>query len=127
VILSPHILPEVEAVCDRVQIMHRGEIIFSDSIEGLKRFRQGDALVVGLRQPPFTDALRAVEGVTGVEALQGHLFRIRFEPGHSPAETLARAAVQGGWGLTQLCPEHTSLEDVFVALTREESQAEEQA
>lgn len=125
VILSTHILPEVEAVCDRVQIMHRGQIVFSDSIEGLKRSRQGNSLVVGLRQPPFTDALRNIDGVTGVEALNanmnGNLFRIRFEPGHSPAETLAHAAVQNGWGLTQLCPEHTSLEDVFVELTRKES------
>jgi ABC-2 type transport system ATP-binding protein len=125
VILSTHILPEVEAVCDRVQIMHRGQIVFSDSIEGLKRSRQGDSLVVGLHQPPFTDTLRNIDGVTGVEALPDNLFRIRFEPGHSPAETLAHAAVQNGWGLTQLCPEHTSLEDVFVELTQKENAQKE--
>jgi ABC-2 type transport system ATP-binding protein len=124
VILSTHILPEVEAVCDRVQILHRGQVVFSDSIDGLKRSRQGNSLLLGLRQPPFTDALRAIDGVTGVEALQGHLFRIRFEPGRSPAETLARAAVEGGWGLTQLCLEHTTLEDVFVELTRKETATE---
>lgn len=128
VILSTHILPEVEAVCDRVQIMHRGQIVFSDSIEGLKRSRQGNSLVIGLRQPPLIDALRNIDGVTGVEALNanmnGHLFRIHFEPPHSPAETLAHAAVQNGWGLTQLCPEHTSLEDVFVELTQRDNTIE---
>jgi ABC-2 type transport system ATP-binding protein len=121
VILSTHILPEVEAICDRVQIMHRGQIVFSDSTEGLKRSRQGNSLLVGLSRPPALDALRGVVGVTDVEALPDHLFRVRFEPGASPAEALARATVQNDWGLTQLCPEHTTLEDVFVELTRSEA------
>ena len=50
VILSTHILPEVEAVCDRVEIMHKGAIVFSDSIDVLRRFRGGQALRVGLRR-----------------------------------------------------------------------------
>jgi ABC-2 type transport system ATP-binding protein len=127
VILSTHILPEVEAVCDRVQIMHRGRIVFSDSIDGLKRSRQGNSLLVGLARPPAPDALRAVSGVSAAEALPDHLFRVRFEPGSSPAEALARAAVQNDWGLTQLCPEHTSLEDVFVELTRSAADQQEEA
>jgi len=126
VILSTHILPEVEAVCDRVQIMHRGRIVFGDSIEGLKRSRQGNSLLAGLARPPAADALRAIAGVTEAEALADGLFRVRFVPGASPAEALARAAVQNDWGLTQLCPEHTSLEDVFVQLTRSAA-GEEQA
>ncbi|MEO8165894.1 MAG: ATP-binding cassette domain-containing protein, partial [Betaproteobacteria bacterium] len=43
-ILSTHILPEVEAICDRVQILHRGEVVFNDTIAGLKQFRGGQAL-----------------------------------------------------------------------------------
>ena len=118
VILSTHILPEVEAVCDRVQIMHRGRIVFSDSIDGLKRSRQGDSLLIGLARPPALDTLRTVIGVKAVEALPENLFRVRFAPEASPAEALARTAAQNDWGLTQLCPEHTSLEDVFAELTR---------
>ncbi len=125
VILSTHILPEVEAVCDRVQIMHRGQIVFSDSIDGLKRSRQGNSLLAGFARPPALDALRAVAGVTAAESLPDKLFRVRFEPGQSPAEAIARASVQHDWGLTQLCPEHTSLEDVFVELTRSEAGAAE--
>jgi ABC-2 type transport system ATP-binding protein len=124
VILSTHILPEVEAVCDRVHIMHRGRIVFSDTIEGLQRSRQGNSLVVGLARPPEVGALAAINGVTQVEALPEHTFRVRFEAGSNPAEVLARTAVQNDWGLTQLCPEHTSLEDVFVELTRRDMQAE---
>jgi energy-coupling factor transporter ATP-binding protein EcfA2 len=56
-ILSTHILPEVEAVCDRVQILHRGEVVFNDTIAGLKRFRGGQTLQLGLRSPPPLDEI----------------------------------------------------------------------
>ncbi len=123
VILSTHILPEVEAVCDRVQILHRGRVVFSDRIEALTRLRQGDTLRLGLARPPAVEALAGLPGVVAVEPVAEGLFRVRHAPGASAAETLARAAVDNGWGLTQLCPEHTTLEDVFAALTTE-NQAE---
>ena len=60
VILSTHILPEVEAVCDRVQIMHRGSIVYSDTIEGLRRFRGGHALAGRPAQPAAAGGSRAL-------------------------------------------------------------------
>src|SRR4029079_852646 len=52
VILSTHILPEVEAICDRVQIMHHGKMVYADTIAGLKQLHSGRTLLVGLNQPP---------------------------------------------------------------------------
>src|SRR5262245_45356777 len=63
VILSTHILPEVEAVCDRVQIMHHGSIVYGDTIVALKEFQSGAAVLVGLRRPPPLAELAAVPGV----------------------------------------------------------------
>ncbi len=62
VILSTHILPEVEAVCDRVEIMHLGAIVYSDTIEALRRFRGGQALRVGLRRTPPLEQLAQLPG-----------------------------------------------------------------
>jgi ABC-2 type transport system ATP-binding protein len=118
VILSTHILPEVEAVCDRVQILHRGEVVFSDTIAGLQRFRGGQNLLVGLRQPPPLNDIEAVAGVASVEALDGHVLRILAREGVDPTEALVTASVQRGWGLFQLQPGLASLEDVFVQLTQ---------
>ena len=127
VILSTHILPEVEAVCDRVQILHRGDVVFSDSIAGLKQFRGGGALQVGLRNPPDTAALSATLGAD-VEAINATLFRVRTRADSDPTEALVRAAVEKGWGLYQLQPAQASLEEVFVQLTQsEESHTEESA
>src|SRR5262249_57841913 len=54
VILSTHILPEVEAVCDRVQILHHGNLVYGDTIAALKQMHSGSTVLVGLRRgaPP---------------------------------------------------------------------------
>ena len=123
VILSTHILPEVEAICDRVQIMHHGEIVYGDTISALKQFESGETLLVGLRRPPALAELRAFPGAAAVEPVEPTLFRVQFARGEDPTEALVKAAAARDWGLYQLTPAQTSLEDVFVHLTRrEESQ-----
>src|SRR6185503_6262172 len=76
VILSTHILPEVEAVCDRVQILHRGEVVFNDTIAGLKRFRGSQTLQLGLRNPPPLDEIGRVAAGATVDAVNANLFRV---------------------------------------------------
>ncbi len=117
VILSSHILPEVEQVCDRVVIIHRGEKRLDESIDSLRRRRQGGSLRLRLRQAPGIDALTAIAGVEHVEAL-AETFRIEYS-GESPAEALAIAAVAGDWGLLELTPEGRDLESLFLELTDE--------
>jgi ABC-2 type transport system ATP-binding protein len=119
VILSTHILPEVEAVCDRVQIMHHGEVVFSNTIAGLRDFQQGRTVTIALHRPPDITALRAIPGVTGAEPAGENRFRIQFAPDSDPSEALVSAAGAGDWGLYQLTPAQSSLEEVFVQLTRQ--------
>lgn len=118
VILSTHILPEVETVCDRVQILHRGKIVFADSIDGLRRSQQTENLLLGFARPPALSALQAIPGVKDAQLLDSGLMRVRSAPNSAPAEAIARAAVENNWGLTQMSPERTRLEDVFAELTR---------
>lgn len=123
VILSTHILPEVESVCDRVQILHHGATVFSDSIAGLKQFHGGRMVLVGLRRPPAVSELAALGGVARAEAASDTLFRLSFADGADPTEALVQRAVSESWGLYQLAPAQTSLEDVFVHLTQREETA----
>jgi ABC-2 type transport system ATP-binding protein len=122
VILSTHILPEVEAVCDRVNILHRGNIIFSDSIDALRKFRGGHALRVGFRNAPPMEAIKTIAGVADAQPVDGY---VRVSPSESadPIDALVRAAVERNWGLYYLAPEAASLEDVFVQLTTAEQEA----
>jgi len=122
VIMSTHILPEVEAVCDRVDIMHRGAIVYRDSIEALRRFRGGQALRVGLRNTPAIEAIRALPGVASAQSVDAYV-RVLPQEGQDPIDALVRAAVERNWGLHYLAPEAASLEDVFVQLTTAEQEA----
>ncbi|MEK6594434.1 MAG: ABC transporter ATP-binding protein [Pseudomonadota bacterium] len=120
VILSTHILPEVEAVCDRVQIMHRGNLVYSDTIKALQGFNSGHTVLLGLRRPPPPDELAALPGVAGVDNVSESLFRMRFAAGVDAADEIVRRSVQKNWGLYQLNPAQTSLEEIFVNLTQRE-------
>jgi ABC-2 type transport system ATP-binding protein len=123
VILSTHILPEVEMVCDHVQIIHKGQLVFNGSIDVLKQQRYGNRLLVGLRNAPDADALLKIDGVVDVEPLGKGLLRVRHAEGTTPAEAIVQAAVGNGWGLFQIGPDQTSLEEVFMQLTYQETPA----
>ncbi|MDD2834078.1 MAG: ATP-binding cassette domain-containing protein [Methylotenera sp.] len=123
VIISTHILPEVEMVCDQVQIIDKGKLVFNGSIDVLKRQRVGNKLLIGLRHPPAMDEVLRIAGVSEAESLENGMVRVRFAEGATPAEAIVQTAVQQGWGLYQIAPDQTSLEDVFVQLTYQEQAA----
>ncbi|HSN41506.1 MAG TPA: ABC transporter ATP-binding protein [Burkholderiales bacterium] len=125
VILSTHILPEVEAICDRVQIMHHGNLVYSDTITALRDFQSGSSILLGLRRPPNPEELAAVPGVTVVQSVSDTLFRLQFTDGddRNSIDALVRRSVDKNWDLYQLSPAQTSLEEVFVNLTQHEENA----
>jgi len=123
VILSTHILPEVQSTCDRVQIIHQGRLVLSDSIEGLAQRMQSSSLIVQLTVPAEEQSLLDVDGVSTVDDLGNHRYRIHHEPEHNPAADLARLATSRGWGLLELTPERRSLEEIFVDITTSEAES----
>ncbi|HEY8554148.1 MAG TPA: ATP-binding cassette domain-containing protein [Burkholderiales bacterium] len=122
VILSTHILPEVQATCDRVQIIHKGNLVLADTIDGLARHLRSAAVIVGLHRPPPTAELMAVPGILEVDNLGDGRWRLRHEPGVDPVEQIARLALERDWGLREIGPERASLEQIFVELTTSEQQ-----
>ena len=122
VILSTHILPEVEMLCDRVQIMHQGQLVFSDTLQALQSQRQHAALKVAFRLPPSVTTLAQLPGITQVESLGTQQFRLHFLPEQDPTDALINVAVAENWQLTQLTPEQDSLEQLFTQLVSQETQ-----
>ena len=123
VILSTHILPEVESVCDRVEIIYQGRFVYSDTIAALDHFTRGLALQIAFRRPPDLADLRAISGITSAERVSGNAFRLNRSPECDPTEAIVARAVKDDWGLYELGPAHSRLEDVFMQLTRQEPQA----
>jgi ABC-2 type transport system ATP-binding protein len=124
VILSTHILPEVEAVCDRVQILHHGKIVFADSIDGLRRSRQTEILLLGFARPPTLETFVAATGASAAQLRDNGLFQVSCTADSALAQAITQAATANDWGLTQMSPEHTSLEDVFAELTDSDQNTE---
>jgi gliding motility-associated transport system ATP-binding protein len=123
IILSTHILPEVQAVCNRVQIIHQGRLVFSDSIAGLERQLKATSLIAAFHAAPDPEALARVPGVTRAETLADGRVRLQFNE-TDPSEALVERAVAGGWRLHELTPERRSLEQIFIELTCSEPPAE---
>jgi ABC-2 type transport system ATP-binding protein len=119
VILSTHILPEVEAVCDRVQILHHGKVVFADAITGLRQFRGGHSIQMSLRRPPALDEIATLVHPALVDKVSGGVFRISPEQKETDlTDQLVRASVERDWGLYQLSPAQATVEEVFVQLTK---------
>ena len=121
VILSTHILPEVQATCDQVQIINKGQLVLNDSIIGLSQHMQSAALSVALRRAPDLDVIRAFAGVTSLQEESDGRLHIFYEPENDPTDMLLRLAVEKNWGLYELMPQRASLEDIFVQLTTDET------
>ena len=126
VILSTHILSEVQAACDRVLIIREGKLIYSASIETLKNYRNKHSITVAFKQPPSIDRLQQIDQVEQVEIIDDNRFRLSFHS-DSIAQSLVQASIEQDWGLYELVPDHTSLEDMFIELTRDEATDAENA
>jgi ABC-type multidrug transport system ATPase subunit len=118
VLLSSHLMSEVEQICDRVGVISRGRLVGEGTVDEL---RGRESLWV--RAEPLDDAerlvaaLRAVEGVSRVD---GGL-RIAADPAAAPV--INQALVEAGIAVGELRPERASLEKVFLELTHEETEA----
>jgi len=122
IILSSHILPEIQQVCDRVQIIHKGRLVMSDTISGLGERMRGRVLTVQLRATVEESALAAIDGVESATRLGDGSYRLVCRADQDPAERIVAESVARDWGLRALVPERASLEDVFMQLTGTDAQ-----
>jgi len=116
IILSTHILPEVQATCSRVQIINRGKLVFSETMQSLEKQLTSQILVLETRAPLNTDTLLQIDGVDNIETLTDHRVRMHFT-GPNPAGTIAACVATQEWGLVELALDRQTLEQVFVDLT----------
>jgi len=125
-LLSTHILPEVEAVCNRVIVISGGKIVAQGSPDELRNSRRMAARVlVECRGPAreIEQALIRVSGVGAVELLDGQADKsmvtaaLRPKDGYDIREEVARTIIQHGWPLREIRLEHATLEEFFVQVT----------
>lgn len=133
ILLSTHILPEAENICQRVMIIDKGRILAQDTPENLRRHFTGNptyTLTLKGEDGDYQSVLSQQPGVTKVEEFQrkpGEIsFRIETQKGKDLREDLFRLALKQNWILLGLQESTLSMEDVFVRLTTEEAMPESQ-
>lgn len=124
VILSSHILAEVEATCDRILIIHNGKIVANGTAEELRRQAQGNEyLRVELVNPERNEAFEALRALPTVEMVDfserdSALFEVHSRQGENSAKHIFDLCVSKGWYIKQLTPVETKLEDIFREVTK---------
>ncbi len=123
VILSTHILPEVEATCDRILIIDKGKIVADGTAATLRKQAQGQQLLrVRIEDAPLNlayEAIKSLPTVALVDVLQEDscLLEIHSHPNVLSNREVFRLCVQRGWVLAEMTSMETKLEDIFRDLT----------
>lgn len=116
VILSTHLLAEVQTTCTHVQIMQSGRLVYSGALTDLHQQRQSSRLRIRLNAPPPIAELARLPVVTRVEDLGGGQFRLHHAVGIAPHQALIEYAQAGGWDLWEMTPEPAGLEQICIEL-----------
>jgi len=128
IILSTHILPEVEQTCEQVIIINKGKLVATDTVNNLQnRARGAESLLVevagrhgALDAMLVQEKLERVSGVSRVQFKNNRenrsIFEVESRKGFVRGD-LARAVVEAGWDLNEMRPAAVSLEEVFLQLT----------
>ena len=123
VILSTHILPEVEATCDRILIINKGKIVADGTAEALRKTAQGSQVlqvrITAPDQNQIFEALKTLSSVASVEFLEDSLgrFEIQSKTEQQSNEDIFRLCAEKNWVLMEMIPFETKLEDIFRDLT----------
>jgi ABC-2 type transport system ATP-binding protein len=124
VILSTHILPEVEATCDRILIINNGKIVADGTSDMLRKRASGEEMVrVQIREFENKDSvvtgLKALDSVAIVDFVKESVdsFFVTSKENQSSRKDIFRLCVQKNWVLTEMTPIETKLEDIFRELT----------
>jgi len=119
IILSTHILSEVQATCNKVIIIHEGRIVAQDDIDKIERLNQG-AMTVSVRtkeSKALENGFQKLPSIVDIEKITGTYYRLKFSARDNALDDIARIIIDSGAGLVELSPQNENLEDVFLKLT----------
>lgn len=119
IILSTHILSEVQATCNKVIIIHEGRIVAQDDIDKIERLNQG-AMTVSVRtkeSKALEVGFQKISAIVDIEKITGTYYRLKFAARDSALDDIAKIIIDSGAGLVEISPQNENLEDVFLKLT----------
>ena len=117
VMLSTHILSEVQATCSSIKMIEHGRVVFSGSTEDFDNYIEPNTLYLEFDQLPEMDELMKLPGIKRAEVLDNHGVRLWYDGERGTIKQVMREAVSRGWDMTELRKEKSSMEVVFANLS----------
>ena len=117
VMLSTHILSEVQATCSTIKMIEHGRVVFSGSVEEFDNYIEPNTLYAVFDLPPLPDELLMIAGIKKVEMVGGHGVRLWYDGERDTIKQVIRESMVRGWEMTDIRSEKSSMEAVFAKLS----------
>ncbi|MDO6431680.1 ABC transporter ATP-binding protein [Flavitalea sp. BT771] len=123
VIFSSHILSEVQLLCQEINMIENGRIVFSDTMEAFSNYIEPSSMLVHFGNMPAAQDLEKIPGIVKTQMLTERLVRVFFNGDQEITERVVTASVQHGWRLREINLEKNSVEEVFKQLSQHSRQS----
>jgi len=123
VILSTHILSEVQATCHDIVMIEHGETVFQDSMEAFNNYIKPNTVLVHLENAPSHGDLLAIPGIVDVDNISKNSLRLTFNSGPEITKAIIQQSIDKGWELTEIQLEKSSLDAIFAQLSKKKKYA----
>lgn len=118
VILSTHILTEVQMICDSIMMIEEGHLVFMGTVDEFDNYIAPNSLFVSFVDAPTLEMLSKIGGVQKAENLGQGRFRIHFMDAQEATDTIVKASMENNWRLSEIRVEKSSLDNIFAELTK---------
>ena len=117
VLLSTHILSEVQAACSSIKMIEHGHVVFSGTVEEFDNYIEPNTVYARFDLPPTIDELVALPGIRRAEFSDDHGVRLSYDVDRDSIKNMIRESVSRGWEMTEVKTEKTSMEAIFAKLS----------
>lgn len=117
VLLSTHILSEVQAICDNIYMIESGKLVFSGTMEDFDNYVAPESFIVEFANSPSKEVLENLTENNGIEALEDGSYRIFLKDDISITEKYIQESVKQNWNLKSIYVERASLSEIFAQLS----------
>lgn len=120
VILSTHMLSEVQAACNYILMLAEGRVVFSGSVDEFDRYAAPGTIVLTMLEPKGAEELKQLPDVVDVESLGAARYRVKVGSVDDMLETIIGQSVQNGWRLKEINAEKNSMDTIFAELSKKQ-------
>lgn len=117
VLLSTHILSEVQATCEEIKMIEHGNMVFSGTMNDFNNYVVPNSFSVTFAKPPTKEELAKIDGLLNIEEVYPGNFRVRFGGNENITEKMVELSVNNDWRLQEITLERSSLDTIFAQLS----------